>query len=286
MDDTPRDLLVAEIDLPPENMRTTINRDTIFELGEDIKRNGLINPIMVRPKGERYEVVAGQRRLLAHHYTGIASIKAIVRSLDDSQAFAIMTSENNKREDVPLLDQVTHATRALAHCGGDIDAAAKMVGESKYWLETRLAIAQMPERLQDALRNDKIKIGVAFALHKITDDTDQQAVLELCITQGASIVMANYYVAQWEAGLFGHALNQTLPDSDMPSGERNVVTLRDAIDGKDYPATEMVTVLTRRENLVYIDGLRQHLQADAAKAASTRDNNSVVDAPAPVADAV
>jgi len=262
MNEQPRDLLCSDIDLPPENMRGTINRDTIFELAEDIKRHGLINPITVRPKGERFEVVAGQRRLLAHHYGGIPLIKAIVRVLDDSEAFAVMTSENNKREEVPLLDQVAHAARALAHCGGDVDAAAKLVGESKYWVETRLAIAEMPERLKNALRDDKIKMGVAFALHKITDEIDQQACLDLCISQGASTVVANYYQAQWAAGLFGHATGVNNPDAPAGEAGRHVVTLRDAIDGNDYPASEMRTVLTHIKNLVYIDGLRDHLKAE------------------------
>lgn len=263
MDTDARDILCSEIDLPPENMRGTINRDTIFELAEDIKRNGLINSITVRPKGERYEVVAGQRRLLAHHYGGIPTIKAVVRDLNDNEAFAVMTSENNKREDVPLLDQVAHAARAVAHCGGDVDAAAKLLGESKYWVETRLAVAEMPERLKDALRDDKIKLGVAFALHKITDDTDQQGCLDLCISQGASVVIANYYAAQWAAGLFGHATSKVSPDAPGEEPGRTVVMLRDAIDGQDYPASEMRTVLTHAKNLVYVDGLREHLKKPA-----------------------
>lgn len=270
-----RDIHIDQINEPTEAMRSDIPRDEIFDLGADIKRNGLINPITVRPVGDRFEVVAGHRRYLAHRYTGLATIKCVVRELTDREAFAIMTSENLKRENVNVVDEAIHCARAVEHCNGDIDAAAKMCGESVYWVETRLRIAEMPDDYKEALRNEKIKLGVAMALSQIENATDRSAVLEMAISQGASVVMAQYWLAQWRAGLFGTATQNYVPDSNLPEGQRQVITLRCGVDGIDYPADEMRTVLVHKNNLGYVEALREHLKNNPPQAESSPGDDSI-----------
>lgn len=268
MNEDSRIIELSMIDEPPQAMRSDIPRDAVFELAKDIKRNGLINPITVRPVGDRFEVVAGHRRLLAHRYGGLPTIRCIVRDLSDDETFAIMTSENLKRAEVPVVDEATHASRAVEYCKGDLDAAAKMCGESRYWVETRLAIAALPDDLKTALREEKIKMGVALALGKITDDGDRASCLSMAITQGASVVVANFWVAQWEAGLFGNAAAANGGDPNAPSLPPPVVMLRCAIDGKEHPATDMISVLVWRENLGFVTAMREHLETERIAAAA------------------
>ena len=262
MEFTEEDLFLEYIDEPPQAMRSDIGRDEVFELAADIKKNGLINPITVRPKGERYEVVAGHRRLLAHRYGGMLKIRCVVRDLNDDEAFAVMTSENLAREDVNPVDEAIHTTRLLQLYNGDMEKLRHTLNRGDAWIQSRLTIGQMSDELKEALRADKIKIGGALALNKITNDIDQHAVLTMAISQGASVVMANYWIAQWEAGLFGHASTNTVPDSNLPEGQRNVVMLRDALDGNEYPAEDFVTIMLSRKNLPFIDGLRAHLRGE------------------------
>lgn len=254
-----RDIPLDLIDEPAQAMRSEINRDEVFELAADIKKNGLINPITVRPRGTRFEVVAGHRRFLAHRYGGIPLIRCVVRELTDDETFAIMTSENLKRENVNPVDEATHTKRLFDMYEGNVSKVCEVVNRGREWVESRLLIADMPEELKAALRAEKIKLGVALALVRINDEVDRRACLEMAISQGASVVMANYWVAQWEAGLFGNALMKTLPDSDIPEGERKVVMLRCAVDGKEYPATEFRSMLVHNSNVGYVDALRSHL---------------------------
>ena len=273
MEQPEADISLDLIDEPREAMRTDISRDEVFELAEDIRKNGLISPITVRPRGERYEVVAGHRRLLAHRYGGMIKIRCIVRELSDDEALAIMTSENLKREAVNPVDEATHIARLMAAHTGDIKKVAEIVGYSPDWVSTRMRIADLPDDVKSILKEGKIKIGVALALGEILDAQDRQGCLEMAISQGASVVVAQYWVAQWKAGLFGHTLLKTVPDSDVPGGARTVVMLRDAIDGKLYPATDFITLLVSRDNVGYVDALREHLAAQA----STTEVSPVVD---------
>ncbi len=259
------DISLDLIDEPAEAMRTDISRDAVFELGADIMRNGLISPITVRPRGSRYEVVAGHRRFLAHRYCGIPKIKCIVRELTDREVFSVMTSENLKRENVPPVDEALHVARAMIVHNGDIEAVAKDCSKSRAWVESRIAIGAMPADIKESLQAEKIKLGVSLALAEITDDTDRAAVLQMAISQGASVVMAQYWLAQWNAGLFGHASNVAIPDASHLDGIRNVVMLRCNIDGEEHPASEMHSVLIHQSNLGYVDALRASIKNDNAK---------------------
>lgn len=265
MEHTTRDIVLDLIDEPEFAMRTEINRDEVFELAADIKKNGLINPITVRPKGDRFEIVAGHRRFLAHRYGGMPQIKCVVRDLTDTEAFAVMTSENLVREDVNPVDEAVHTKRLMEMNNGDIKRVCDIVNRGKDWVESRLAVAEMTEELKDALRTEKIKLGVALALSEITDETDLAGCLQMAISQGASVVVARYWVAQWHAGLFGHATENMLPDPDAPGFQRKVVMLRCSLDGKDYPATEFNSILVYRGNLGYVDALREHIISEQSK---------------------
>lgn len=255
-----RDIFLEQIDEPAAAMRSDIPRDAVFELAADIKKNGLINPITVRPRGQRFEVVAGHRRFLAHRYGGMAAIRCIVRELTDDEALSIMTSENLKREDVNPVDESSHVARLLTLHNNDVGKVADIVNRGRDWVESRAAIALMPEDIKAELRAERIKIGVALALAQIDNDLDRQAVLGMAISQGASVVMAQYFLAQWKAGLWSHASSQTMPDANLPEGERHVVMLRDGLDGKEYPATDFVTVLVYRDNLTYVEAMREYIR--------------------------
>lgn len=277
-----QEIEISDIDLPVHNMRTDIDRDAIFELAADIKQNGLINPITVRMKHVapeksgckvdretnecitgthwRYELVAGQRRYLAHQYGGIKFIKAVIRKLTDDEALSVMTSENLARTDVHPVDEASHVTRLMEMKNGDIDAVMALTKRSREWVNSRLAVGQMDDEMKDSLRANKIKLGVALIIQKITDPIDRSAVLQMAIAQGATVVTANYWLAQWQAGLFGHATAYSNANMDVPEHERRIVMLRCAIDGKEHPASEMISVLVHGPNASYIDAIREELE--------------------------
>src|SRR5574343_2047869 len=105
MADYVQEIFSDRIDDPKEAMRTELDRDDLFDLAENIKQNGLINPITIRPMGDRYEVVAGHRRLSACKIAGIIKIPCVVRELDDTKTFEVMAAENLERADVDPVDE-------------------------------------------------------------------------------------------------------------------------------------------------------------------------------------
>lgn len=237
------------ISLPPNNMREHIDRDSLYELADDIKKNGLISPITVRPKDGKYELVAGQRRYLAHQIAGLIQIRCIVKNLSDDEAFAIMTSENLERVDVNPVDEAKHVGRLVERSNGDLKQVAKIVRRGEKWVKDRLAVSQMPDYMQELLADKKISLGVALELVQITDDRIRQMWCEMAARDGVSVDQANYWVHGWRVNNLPNAEPmETPPDGYIPSPSEPI-KFECALDGKKYDARIVRSVMIAEENL-------------------------------------
>lgn len=257
-----QDISVDSIDEPAHAMRVDIDRDKVFELSASIKENGLINPITVRPVRDRYEVVAGHRRFLAHRYGGMPTIKCVVRNLTDTEAAAVMASENYDREDTNPIDDAANVVHLLEVYDGDVERVAKIVRRSGGWVEDRVLIHNMPDYMKVPLKEGKLKLGVALTLNKITDDIDRESCVGMAISQGATNVTANYWLSQWQLGIFGHATIRSEPEDNGSGAQRRIVTLRCKLSDKDWPADEMRTVFVHTSMLGYVDAMREAIKSD------------------------
>ena len=244
-----QDIFTDKIKLPLNNMREHIDRDEIFELADDIKKNGLISPIVVRPVGDVFELVAGQRRYLAHQVAGILKIKCIIRELSDDQALAVMTSENLARVDVNPVDEAKHVARLMQSNNDDVKKVAHLVSRGEKWVMDRLAIGSMPDYMQDFLAKKEIKIGVALILNQITDENIRRMWTLQAVRDGVNVAMAEYWLADFK--------RQSLPGGNLSqtNGEQinltppSAIMFRCAIDGKEYDTRMIKSVMIYEGNL-------------------------------------
>lgn len=244
-----QEIFTDKIKLPPNNMREHIERDDIFELAEDIKKNGLISPITVRPKTDGFELVAGQRRFLAHQYAGILKIKCIVRELNDEEAFGVMTSENLSRVDVNPVDEAKHVGRLLEYQKGDIKKVAHIVGRSETWVRDRVAISQMPDYMQEFLGRKELKLGVALILMQITDDNICRMWTEQAVRDGVTTAMAEYWLADFKRQLLPGGSLATPGDGANNFAPPSAIMFTCAIDGREYDTRLCKSVIIYEGNL-------------------------------------
>jgi ParB family chromosome partitioning protein len=244
-----KEIFTDKIKLPANNMREHIDRDEIFELADDIKKNGLINPITVRPFGDEYELVAGQRRYLAHQFSGILKIKCVVRELTDDEALAIMTSENLSRVEVNPVDEAKHVARLFQSNDGDIKKVAQLVSRGVKWVSDRIAIGEMPDYMQELLAKKEIKLGVALILTQITDDNMRRMWTLQAAQEGVSVATSEYWLADFRRRL--------LPGGSLitdENGEQNfmppqTVLFTCAIDGEKYDTRMIKSIMIYEGNL-------------------------------------
>lgn len=213
------------IDEPPTAMRTEIDPDAVRLLAQSIRTEGLINPITVRPVGERFEVVAGHRRLLACRQAPLWYVPCVVRVLSDDQVFNIMSAENLAREDVNPLDQAIHIQRLV---GGDIQKiseVAKRLHYSEQWVKERLAILDYPEEIRLAVGAGAISLGVAAQLARVASEFWRQQYLTQAITQGMSVLQARYFADQSAMGLTPDPSDLPPPDDSPEAQEKRLMRM-------------------------------------------------------------
>lgn len=244
-----REIFTDLIDDPKDAMRTELDRDALFDLASNIKQNGLINPITVRPVGERYEVVAGHRRLSACKIAGIIRIACVVRELDDNKAFEVMAAENLERSDVDPVDEAVFITNYMAKTGKTEQEVADSLKRSLAWVRSRLTVGAMPDYMQEYLKHGDLKLGVALKLCEIDDERTRKLWTEIAVRDGASVAQADYWLYDYNRQkLPGGVLSDTPPEN-MPDSAPQIVMFECAIDGQKYDARLFRTVMIYEQNL-------------------------------------
>lgn len=262
--DTIQHIFSDLIDDPKDSMRSGLDRESLFDLADDIKKNGLINPITIRPVGARFEVVAGHRRLGACKIAGIIKIPCVVKELDDSAAFSIMASENLVREDVDPVDEAEFIIKMMSRTNQTIDEVAANIRRSRQYVLDRLTVGEMPDYLKEFLRAKQIKLGAALALNQITDDNIKRMWIGMAVRDGVSVRVAEYWLTQWKMSQLPDAVRVENPLSELPAGEFRPLLFRCAIDGKEYPVDQTKMISVFLGNLDLLVALRNELNSERA----------------------
>lgn len=250
-----QEIFTDKIDDPVVAMRTDLNRDALFELADNIRINGLINPITVRPVGDRFEVVAGHRRLSACKIAGKIKIQCVVRELTDKEVFAVKAAENLERSDVDPVDEATFISQYINETGATPAEVAKTLRRSIQYVETRLAIGTMPDYMKGYLKRGELKLGAALALNEITDEKIRYLWTEMGARDGVSVAQAEYWVQGWKMNsLPGAIVSETPPDGYQP-GVAQVLKFECALDGKEYDARLFKTFMVYEGNLPVLEAI-------------------------------
>ena len=149
--------------------------ESVRQLAESIHRHGQLSPVLVRRCGNRYALIAGQRRLMALKLLGRAQADAIVLDVDDCDSALIALTENRQREALHYLDEAEALRRILDRCPITRDRLARSLGLSPAALADRLALLKLPEPVQAVLRQGRLSERHARALLRLEDETAQLA---------------------------------------------------------------------------------------------------------------
>jgi|SRR5579862_206493 len=182
------------IDEPAIAERQTMDEVELGELALDIQQNGLIQPLVVKPVGKRFEVIAGHRRLLACRIITLSPVPCIVKPAEVVDPLALMVAENAHREDVNPVEEARFYQRILTEqCGNDVDLLCIKVRRKRGYVEDRLLLLMGHETVVEALHQRKISIAVARELNKCKQPIRLRLLLDTAINQGATARQ----VAQW-----------------------------------------------------------------------------------------
>ncbi len=184
------DLLVRGAYQPRHDMHP----ETLEDLAQSIRAQGVIQPIVVRPLLERdpggatrYEIVAGERRWRAAQMAGLQFVPVVVREIPDSSAIAMALIENIQREDLNPLEEAMAIRRLIDEFGLTHEDAADAIGRSRAAVSNLLRLMQLGDVAQDLLQKRAIEMGHARALLGLTDPRMQAEVARLVSSKGLSV---------------------------------------------------------------------------------------------------
>jgi ParB family transcriptional regulator, chromosome partitioning protein len=175
---------VASIKPNPEQPRRHFADDKLDELAASIGRHGIIQPIVVRPWGDDYQIVAGERRWRAAQRAQIHEVPAIVRDFDDTETLEIALLENIQRQDLNPIEEAEAYRKLTELFGHSAAALADLVHKSRSHVANMMRLLDLPAPIRDLVIEEKLSMGHARALLG-SDDAVRLAVL--VIKQGLSV---------------------------------------------------------------------------------------------------
>jgi ParB family chromosome partitioning protein len=181
------DIFEGLIDPNPWQPRTVVNDAELLELAESLRSHGLVQPIVVRARGDRYQLIAGQRRLAAARRLGWGSVAARVLDVDDRQMSEIAIVENLQRRDLDALEKAASFKQYLATWGCTQDELAKRLSIDRSHVANLIRLLDLPEGVQQKLRAGTISMGHARALLPLGDEDQQLRLAERVAAEGLSV---------------------------------------------------------------------------------------------------
>jgi len=174
-----RMLPIDRIDSNPEQPRLAFDEETLQELSASIREHGVLQPILVRPiAGNRYQLIAGERRWRASKTAGRETIPALVDDIDDETALEISIIENLQREDLSPLDEAAMYDRMIRDHGYSVRKLAQKLGKDKGYLENRLRLADAPPEVRELVSVRKDTLSHAYELLKVDDPKKRKRLAE------------------------------------------------------------------------------------------------------------
>lgn len=148
----------------PLQPRKRFAPDTLDELAASIRSTGVLQPLVVRRRGDRYEILVGERRWRAARQAGLARVPALVREASDAEALQLALVENLLREDLNPLEEAEAYQRLMAELGWVQEDLARRIGKDRSSVANVLRLLRLPEVIQEDLRTGRLTMGHARAL--------------------------------------------------------------------------------------------------------------------------
>ncbi|MEO2090010.1 MAG: ParB/RepB/Spo0J family partition protein [Gemmataceae bacterium] len=161
----------------PYQPRKRFDDDELTQLADSIRTHGVLQPLVVRPDGERYQLIAGERRLRASHLVGLAEVPVHVVSFDDQQVYEAALVENIQRSDLNAIEKAQGFKEYLERYGLSQEQLGRRLGIDRTSISNLVGLLNLPAEVQDAVRLGQLTLGHAKVIKGVADAERQ---IQLC----------------------------------------------------------------------------------------------------------
>ena len=178
---------IRRIDTNAGQPRKDFDQEKLLELADSIRQHGGVQPILLRQNGERYVIVAGERRFRAARLAGLEKVPAIVKDLDEAQVMEVALIENLQREDLNPIEEAAAIRFLMQQHDLTQEEVSKRLSKSRPAIANSLRLLTLPEPVQAYLRNGKLQAGHARALAGLQDPEAQAVLADKIVGEGLSV---------------------------------------------------------------------------------------------------
>ena len=171
----------------PNQPRTHFNETELRELSESIEKHGVLQPLLVRHKGDHYEIIAGERRYQASKRAGLDEVPVIIRDVDDQDMLALALIENLQRSDLNPIEEARGYKQLIKTSGMTQEALAQAVSKSRSAITNSLRLLDLPEQVQQMLFDGLLTAGHARAILAVPFEDARIKLAERVVKEGLSV---------------------------------------------------------------------------------------------------
>jgi len=180
----------------PLQPRQEFSPEALEELAESIRQQGILQPLVVRRRGEGYELIAGERRWRAAQLLQWTEVPVVVRDVDDRTALELALIENLQRENLNPMEEAHGYAQLLHQFGFTQEEAARRVGKSRAVVANALRLLKLPPAVQLYIRSGQLSVGHAKAILGLEDESSQLALAERVVREGLNVRQTEALVAR------------------------------------------------------------------------------------------
>lgn len=180
-------VLIEKIHPNPNQPRTHFNETELEELSESIREHGVLQPLLVRKKGDEFEIIAGERRYQASKIAGLSELPVIIKDVDDQKMLELALIENLQRSDLNPIEEAKGYRQLIKASGMTQEALSKAVSKSRSAITNSLRLLDLPERVQEFLFEGKLTAGHARAILAVPFEEQRIKLAEKVVADGLSV---------------------------------------------------------------------------------------------------
>ncbi|HXH53855.1 MAG TPA: ParB/RepB/Spo0J family partition protein [Sphingomicrobium sp.] len=214
-----REIEIGRIRPNPNQPRVQFSEESIDELADSIAERGVLQPILLRPHGDGFEIIAGERRWRAAQRARIHTIPAIVREIDDAAAAEIALIENIQREDLNAIEEAEGYRQLVERYGHSQEDIARIVHKSRSHVSNLLRLLDLPQPVRESLLRGDITMGHARA---VAAAPDPEALTREIVVRGLSVRQAEAKARKAKTGGSELVLTERRVDADLVALERQL----------------------------------------------------------------
>lgn len=190
MNEREREIIEVSLDdIIPNRFQPRLSFDEqgLNELAESIRQHGIIQPLVLRKIGDKYEIIAGERRYKASYIAGLTKVPAVIIDLNDNESAEVAIVENIQRKDLSPIEEAKSYKKLLDRGYLTQDQLASRMGKNQSTVSNKLRLLNLDEKVQDALLNNKISERHARSLLKLENKEEQKEVLDEIIEKRLNV---------------------------------------------------------------------------------------------------